>query len=45
MQSQIFKINREMFDKSNEERNIYKAPEGLNEELIRQISKDKNEPE
>ena len=45
MQNQIFSMNREMFDKSNEERNIYRAPEGLNEELIKQISKDKNEPE
>ena len=41
----IAEISREMFDEANEEKNIYKAPEGLNEELIKQISNDKNEPE
>src|SRR3989344_2848647 len=41
----INKLNREMFDHANQEKNIYRAPEGLNEDVIRQISKDKNEPE
>lgn len=45
MQEDILRLNREMFDHANPERNIYKAPEGLSEELIKQISKDKDEPE
>lgn len=42
---EILNLNREMFDHSNQEKNVYKAPEGLNEEVVMQISKDKNEPE
>ena len=41
----LIKLNRDIFDMANEENNLYKAPEGLSEGLIRQISKDKNEPE
>ena len=44
-QDGILKLNREIFDHANKEKNIYKAPEGLNEEVVREISKDKNEPE
>ena len=40
-----FEINRETYDSFNEEHLSYKAVEGLTEELVRQISKDKNEPE
>ena len=38
-------FNRETFDHKNEERHIYKAPPGLNEKIVRAISKDKEEPE
>ena len=40
----INELNREMFDHANPENNKYKAPEGLNEEIVREISRDKNEP-
>lgn len=40
-----FSIDRSRYDLANEEKHIYKAPEGLSEELIREISKQKNEPE
>ncbi len=39
------KITREIYDKANREDLVYKSKPGLNEELIRQISKDKGEPE
>jgi len=35
---------REIYDKRNAEDLKFKSPEGLTEELVRQISKDKNEP-
>ncbi len=38
-------INRENYDHYIPEKLIYKAEPGVNEKLIRQISKDKNEPE
>src|SRR3989344_5497773 len=38
-------ISRDRFDHFNEERLIYQAEEGLTEELVREISKQKNEPE
>ena len=36
---------RNVYDKANKEKIKFKAKEGLTEELVRQISKDKNEPE
>ncbi len=38
-------ISREIYDKANPEDLNYKAEPGLTEALVRQISKDKNEPE
>lgn len=38
-------INRENYDHYNEERLTYKAEPGINEEIVRKISADKNEPE
>jgi Fe-S cluster assembly protein SufB len=38
-------LSREMLDTANEERLITKAPPGINEEVVRLISKEKNEPE
>ena len=38
-------INRENYDHFNEEHLTFKAQPGITEELVRQISKDKNEPE
>lgn len=38
-------INREIYDHSNPEKLIFKAEAGINEELVRQISRDKKEPE
>lgn len=38
-------INREIYDHSNPEKLIFKAKAGINEELVRQISRDKKEPE
>ena len=40
-----FDINRENYDKFNEERLIYKSLPGLTEELVREISRQKQEPE
>ena len=40
-----FSINRETYDHANKEKHIFKAEEGLSEELVREISKQKNEPE
>ncbi len=36
---------REAYDHHDPEDNLFKAPEGINEELVREISKSKNEPE
>ena len=38
-------IDRENYDHYNEERLTFKAEPGINEKIVRQISKDKNEPE
>ena len=38
-------INRENYDHYNEEKLTFKAEPGISEELVRQISKDKSEPE
>jgi len=40
-----FDINRENYDKFNEERLIYKSLPGLTEELVREISRQKGEPD
>jgi len=42
---ETFEINRETYDHSNEEKLTFKAEPGINEDLVRLISKDKNEPE
>lgn len=42
---QEFAIDRSRYDDAAEIVNEFEAPEGLTEELVRQISKDKNEPE
>lgn len=42
---ELEKTSRNIYDSSNKERLIYKSDPGLKEELIIQISKDKNEPE
>ncbi len=39
------KITRDIYDKANPEKLIFKSKPGISEELVRQISKDKNEPE
>ena len=38
-------INREIYDHSNPEKLVFKAETGINEELVRRISRDKEEPE
>ena len=38
-------IDRENYDHYNEEKLTYKAEPGINEEIVRKISSDKNEPE
>ena len=40
-----FEINREIYDHADTENLKFKASPGLSEELVRQISKDKEEPE
>ena len=45
MAEQILEINRELYDHMNPERSVLKSPKGINEEVVRLISKDKNEPE
>ncbi len=45
MSETVIEINRENYDKYNEERLVYKSEEGLTEELVREISESKNEPE
>ena len=42
---ETFEINRETYDHSNKEKLTFKAEPGINEELVRLISKDKGEPE
>ncbi len=42
---QELKITREIYDHSDPEKLIFKAEPGISEELVRQISKDKGEPE
>jgi len=39
------KITKEIYDKANEEQLVFKAQPGISEELVRQISSDKGEPE
>jgi hypothetical protein len=38
-------IDRSNYDHFNEEKLTYKAEPGINEEIVRKISSDKNEPE
>ena len=45
MTEQILEINRELYDHMNPERSVLKSPKGINEDVVRLISKDKNEPE
>src|SRR3989344_1729412 len=45
MTEQILEINRELYDHMNPERSVLKSPKGINENVVRLISKDKNEPE
>ncbi len=45
MTTQTIEINRDMFDHKNKERFVVKAAEGINEEVVRMISKKKNEPQ
>jgi len=42
---QQLKITKEIYDLPNEERLIFKAQPGISEQLVMQISRDKNEPE
>jgi Fe-S cluster assembly protein SufB len=42
---QEFFVDRSRYDRADAEELLYKAPEGLSEDLIREISKQKNEPE
>ncbi|RJQ15950.1 Fe-S cluster assembly protein SufB [Candidatus Woesearchaeota archaeon] len=41
---QTFQINRETYDHYNEERLLFRAVPGIDEKLVREISKQKNEP-
>lgn len=45
IQDNKLKINEEIYNHKNPENLIFKAEPGLTEELIRKISKDKNEPD
>ncbi len=40
-----FEINRENYDSFNEEKLLFKAMPGVSEEIVREISRQKNEPE
>ena len=40
-----FEINRETYDHFNAEKLVYRAKPGINEEIVREISRQKNEPE
>ncbi len=42
---QAIEINRERFDHANPERSVIKAPNGINEKVVRLISAQKKEPE
>lgn len=42
---ETFEVNRSTYDESNPENLTYKAPLGITEELVREISKTKGEPE
>lgn len=42
---ETFEVNREIYDHYNEERLIYKAVPGLTEALVREISRQKGEPQ
>jgi len=44
-EEEVLEINRETYDHFNEEKLTFKAEPGINEKLVRYISKDKNEPE
>ncbi len=41
----LVELDRDVFDHADEERHVYKAKPGLSEELVREISRQKNEPE
>jgi len=44
-QDEVLEINRENYDHYNPENLSFKAKEGISEELVREISRQKNEPE
>jgi len=43
--TQVSDIDRGIYDIVNEERHVYRSDKGLNEEIIKEISKEKQEPE
>ena len=43
--TQVSDIDRGIYDIINEERHEYRSDKGLSEDIIRDISKEKNEPE
>ncbi len=43
--TQVADINRSLYDFRNEEKDAFRVEEGLTEEIVRQISKEKNDPE
>lgn len=45
MDMETFQVNRENYDHSDPEKLVYKAEPGISEETVREISKQKNEPE
>lgn len=45
MPQQLLKITKDIYDKANPENLVFKAEPGISEELVRQISRDKNEPD
>lgn len=44
MSSQRITIDRSLYDTANEDRSVFKAAPGVTEEVVREISKQKNEP-
>ena len=38
-------VDRSLYDFRNEEKDVYKVAEGLTPEIVKQISKEKNDPE
>ena len=44
-QDSVVQITRDAFDHYNPERLKFKSEKGINEEIVRWISSDKNEPE